>query len=138
MTEPLLLDTHVWLWTMSNEPALKPSVRVLIEEAQRERRLFVPTFAFLEVAQKEHAGKLGIQDGLDNLIHRTLAPGKFMLAEVTLPVLVAAYRLPGAFHGDPADRIIVATAREGGYTLLTRDERILAYSTQGHVTALRA
>ena len=137
MTDLLLLDTHAWLWTMSNEPALKPAIRSLVEAAQVERRLFVPAFAFWEVAQKEYAGKLTIQNGLDDLIRRTLTPGKFLLADVTASILVAAYRLPGEFHGDPADRIIVATAREGAYTLLTHDDRILRYSAAGHVAAVR-
>jgi PIN domain nuclease of toxin-antitoxin system len=61
-------------------------------------------------------------------IERALDEAGLSLYPLSPAVAVASNRLPGAFHSDPADRIIVATARELGATLLTRDEAILAYS----------
>ena len=51
-------------------------------------------------------------------------------------VLVEASFLPGQIHGDPADRILVATARAFGYRLMTRDRKLLDYAEAGHVKAL--
>jgi PIN domain nuclease of toxin-antitoxin system len=65
----------------------------------------------------------------------TEAPG-FILADLPPEVLIASSFLPDAPFRDPADRIIAATAREYGYTLLTRDKQLLAYSERGHIRAL--
>jgi PIN domain nuclease of toxin-antitoxin system len=51
-------------------------------------------------------------------------------------VLLDSSFLPGTFHGDPADRIIAATAREHGFTVMTRDRLLLAYAAEGHLAAL--
>lgn len=132
-----LLDTHAWLWAMSEAPSLRRQSLVLIEQAQREQTLFVPAFAVWEIAQKESTGKLVLEGGLDLLMLRSFAPGKLKVAELTVETLIAANRLPGDPHGDPADRIIIATAREGGFTLLTHNDRILKYARKGHVRAVK-
>ncbi|MEE9453578.1 MAG: PIN domain-containing protein [Paracoccaceae bacterium] len=58
-------------------------------------------------------------------------------AEMSTDVLINASYLPGPIHKDPADRIIIATAREYAMTILTRDQKILDYAEMGHVNALR-
>lgn len=63
------------------------------------------------------------------------APG-VSLVPLTPEIAVESSRLPGEFHGDPADRILVATARLLGAALLTRDERILAYGKRKHVSVM--
>ncbi len=60
------------------------------------------------------------------------------LLPLTPEIAVLAGELPGGIHGDPADRIIVATARAHGFALLTTDEKILAYAKAGHVEAIDA
>jgi PIN domain nuclease of toxin-antitoxin system len=65
----------------------------------------------------------------------TEAPG-FILADLPPEVLVASSFLADAPFRDPADRIMAATAREYGYTVLTRDKQLLAYSERGHIRAL--
>jgi len=65
------------------------------------------------------------------------APG--LSVEPLLPqIAVEAYTLPDGFHRDPADRLIVATARVAGAALMTRDRRILDYAARGHLTAIAA
>ncbi|HCV25099.1 MAG TPA: PIN domain nuclease, partial [Candidatus Latescibacteria bacterium] len=63
------------------------------------------------------------------------SPG-LSLAPLTPDIALASSRLPGEIHGDPADRMLIATARSLGATLVTRDRRILEYSQAGHVTTL--
>jgi len=53
-------------------------------------------------------------------------------------IAVESYALPDVFHRDPADRLIVATARVANATLMTRDRRILEYAGRGHLTAITA
>ena len=86
---------------------------------------------------KEASGKLAISGGVDGLLRASFEDGALQVADLTIPILVAANHLADFDHGDPADRIIVATAREGAYTLLTHDDRILRYSAAGHVAAVR-
>ncbi len=79
-------------------------------------------------------------------LHLAMAPGPFFqglaegpgtaLAPLTPSVLIAAHFLPGAFHNDPAGRIIAATAREFGYTVVTRDRALLDYAGEGHINAV--
>jgi PIN domain nuclease of toxin-antitoxin system len=69
------------------------------------------------------------------LINRALAP-PLALATLTPEIAVESNGLPGQFHSDPVDRIITATARIEGMTVVTRDRQILAYAAQGHVSAL--
>lgn len=68
---------------------------------------------------------------------RVSLPG-LRLAPLEPAIAVASSRLPGDPHGDPADRIIVATARHHGATLVTADDKLLAYGTAGHVKVLSA
>jgi PIN domain nuclease of toxin-antitoxin system len=63
------------------------------------------------------------------------APG-MKLAEITAGILMESQLLPGPMHGDPADRIIAATAREYGYTVMTRDRALLDYAEQGYLAAI--
>ncbi|HTK78847.1 MAG TPA: PIN domain-containing protein [Rhizomicrobium sp.] len=58
------------------------------------------------------------------------------LAELTPRILMESWFLPGSLHHDPADRIIAATAREYGYTVITRDRALLHYADQGHLGAI--
>ena len=58
------------------------------------------------------------------------------MSDMPIDVLVASSTMPGTPHGDPADRIIVATAREYGLRIVTRDAKILDYAARGHVLAL--
>jgi PIN domain nuclease of toxin-antitoxin system len=68
---------------------------------------------------------------------RVLAGPGIKLAPFTPDIAIDASHLPGTLHGDPADRLIVATARHLGLPIVTRDARILAYARQGHVAAIR-
>ncbi|TDI36824.1 MAG: hypothetical protein E2P02_24165 [Acidobacteria bacterium] len=61
----------------------------------------------------------------------------FIEAPLTGEIAIESVNLPGVLHNDPADRMLIATARLSGWTLATRDDRILSYGTAGHVDVLR-
>ena len=69
-------------------------------------------------------------------LDRVLSRSGLAWADMPVEVLLASSNLPGEPHGDPADRIIIATAREYGLRLVTRDRKILDYAAKGHVMAL--
>ena len=129
----LLIDTHVWIWTQESPETLGPHARRAL--AAEENRLFLSPVSSLELAQLAWAGRLTLAGRLQTWISESM---QALLAEtISLDheTAVAAYDLPGEFHRDPADRILVATARVHDLTVVTADSRILTYP---HVMALDA
>ena len=143
MSEPLgdtvLLDTHVWIGLLNGDEALgrSPALRQ-IERAARSSSIRVSAISVWEVGMLESKGRIHLPMGCWNWVQQALAWPGISLAPLTPESAVESSRLPGEFHGDPADRIIVATARILPATIITRDERILAYGAGNHVAVLPA
>ncbi len=133
MTRPLLLDTHVWIWLMLGDTRLGQRSRKLLEEAVPDGRLLVSIISVWEVAMLEANGRLNLAADCADWAGEALSAPGVRLAELNPEIAVAGTRLPGKFHGDPADRILVATARETGATLVTADRAILDYGRRGHL-----
>ncbi len=121
----LLLDTHVWIWSQEEPERIGARARRRMEKA--EERLYVATISSLEIARLIHLRLLELDGALDRWIKDSLEALQCSVLEMSNEVAIGAYRLPGSFHKDPADRILVATSREHGLTLATADERILRY-----------
>jgi PIN domain nuclease of toxin-antitoxin system len=114
----LLLDTHVILWWLEDNPALSSEVKDSIDT---DLDIFVSAASLWEVSIKQAQGKLGPAD----LPERILATG---LRELPITAMHAfsAGRLP-MIHRDPFDRMLIAQAKTEGLTLATRDEYIVKY-----------
>jgi len=123
----LLLDTHVWLWLVGGAEPLKRPVLSSVEGAARRGRIRVSAISAWEVAMLEAKGRIRLSKDCLAWVQEALSAPGTSLVPLTPEIAVESSRLPGEFHGGPADRILVATARLLGATLLTRDERILAY-----------
>ena len=132
-----LLDTHVWIWLMAGQEPLRSSpARATLEAAVPGGGLRVSILSVWEVGMLEAKGRLGLPGGCEAWTRAALAAPGIQLAQLTPQVAVDSSRLPGDLHGDPADRILVATARALGAHLVTRDRQILDYAAGGHVAAL--
>jgi len=129
----ILLDTHVWIWTQESPESLGPTARGIIADESNE--LLVSPISSLEISRLVWGGRMTLAGRPQTWITESL---EALLAD-TLPlsheISLAAYELPGEFHRDPADRVLVATARIFDLTLATADERILAYP---HVLSMDA
>jgi PIN domain nuclease of toxin-antitoxin system len=134
----LLLDTHVWVWFMLANAELAVSGRNAINRAAASGQLRIAAISVWEAARLASRGRVVLGRPLTQWITEAVsAPG--LTIEPLLPqVAVEACSLPEAFHRDPADRLIVATARVTNATLMTRDRRILDYAARGHLTAIGA
>lgn len=123
-----LLDTHAWVWWVTDDRRLSRSAGRAIDKARASSALSLSLISVWEVAKKVEKGQLvldrTLDDWLDQATHR---PG-LQLTELTRPILTESCRLPQPFHGDPADQIIVATARDRDATIVTKDERIHRYA----------
>jgi PIN domain nuclease of toxin-antitoxin system len=129
----LLLDTHVWFWALESPEKLGHACRAVLEDTQNQ--LAIATVSTLELGQLMIVGKIDLKGTLDAWVRRGLQSIGAQTVEMSHAIALRAYTLPGEFHKDPADRILVATAIDHGLTLATADERILAYP---HVMALDA
>jgi PIN domain nuclease of toxin-antitoxin system len=134
----LLLDTHVWIWFMLANAELAVSGRNAINRAAAFGQLRIAAISVWEAVLLASRGRVALGRPLAQWITEAVsAPG--LSIEPLLPqVAVEACSLPEAFHRDPADRLIVATARVANATLMTRDRRILDYAARGHLTAIGA
>ena len=121
----ILLDTHVWIWSQESPEQLGPDARSTV--ADESNALCISTVSSLEIARLVWGDRLTLAGRLEAWISESL---NALLAEtvpLTHEIAVAAYNLPGEFHRDPADRMLVATAIVHDLTVMTADERILAY-----------
>lgn len=122
----LLLDTHVWIWSQEDVDRLGPQTKRLL--VGREHENHVCTISTLELARLVNAGDINVSIALREWVERALRAIQAGTVEVSHQIAMDAYALPGSFHKDPADRVLVAAARCHGLTVLTADERILNYS----------
>ncbi|MGV8123810.1 MAG: type II toxin-antitoxin system VapC family toxin [Candidatus Xenobiia bacterium LiM19] len=136
--EQLLLDTHVWIWLLNgNEGNLKPEIVTTIQQAASSELLRISAISLWEVAMLESKGRIHIGMECLSWLNAALAAPGISLIPLTAEIAVCSCILPGEFHGDPADRIIVATAKILGALLVTRDANIVNYGRQGYLSVLR-
>jgi len=132
---PLLIDTHYWIWLQFGTRERLTSANLdLINSAAAEGNLFLSVMSVWEVAMLESKGRLDLYTSCAQWVDEALAVPGLTLAPMTATIAIESTRLPGTFHGDPADRIIVSTARALKARLLTSDRNIRAYARQRHIT----
>jgi PIN domain nuclease of toxin-antitoxin system len=122
-----LLDTHTWIWWHMHPQNLSRKVKILIGNTSKYDELLLSAISPWEFSKLLEKRRIGISCNPEDWIHAALDLPKLRLVHLS-PIL--AYRstiLPQPFHDDPADQIIVATAREENATILTKDQSILKY-----------
>jgi len=135
---PLLLDTHPLIWLMEGTSRLSRTARKLAEEAAKDGVLRVSAISLWEIATLESKGRISFDRDCQTWVNEMLASPGLHLVPLTPEIAVQSTRLPGTLHGDPADRILIATARILNATLLTADDKILAYAKAGYLSVTRA
>jgi len=136
--DPLLLDTHVWLWLVAGSSDLSTEVRDEIERAAGAGALRIAAVSLWEVALLAWRGRIVLGKSIGLWLDEALAEPGPTIDQISPQIAAESYALPEAFHRDPADRLIVATARVANATLMTRDRRILDYAARGHLSAIAA
>lgn len=140
MPEPvLLLDTHCWIWMqLGLAGRFAPASLRAIERAARGGQVGVSVISVWEVGMLEAKGRLELRMNCGEWIRAALATPGLSLIPLSPEIAIESSRLPGSFQGDPADRILMATARVTGAKLMTKDQKILDYSEQGHARIVAA
>jgi PIN domain nuclease of toxin-antitoxin system len=121
----ILLDTHVWVWWVDGGAQLPPNYLTLIQ-TEVANGLGVCAISCWEVAKLVELGRLQLAIPVDQWLVLALQP-PIQLLPLSPEVAVGSTRLPGSFHRDPADQLIVATARHYNCPLITLDRLIRAY-----------
>jgi PIN domain nuclease of toxin-antitoxin system len=134
----LLLDTHIWLWEVFATGQLSSSIRARISDAAQLRRLRLSAISIWEISLLASRGKIELGPPVMPWITEAEGRSGIVFEPLSTEIAVEAGALPGGFRSDPADLIIVATARVTGAMLLTRDRRILDYGAAGNVAVLAA
>lgn len=133
-----LLDTHEWLWLQNGDAAkLKAAAVRQFTELQRRGELFVSAVSIWEIAIAVSKERLYLGSSVEDWVQQGLADDGLQLLPLTPRILIESTRLADYPHGDPGDRMLIATAREQDLTLITRDDKILAYGAEGHVKVLK-
>lgn len=129
----ILLDTHIWVWWVNQQPDIKPRLREVLL-ASEATGLGVSVMSCWEVAKLVEIGRIELSQPVDQWITAALRYPGVALLEMTPAIAVESCRLPQPIHRDPADQILIATARLGGLEMLTADRKILDYP---HVKTIR-
>ena len=132
----LVLDTHIWVWLLNGDTSIQQSALFsTIIEASRKNRLHLSAISIWEVAMLEAKGRIAFSTDITSWSREAISAPGLQLVDLQPEISIDSTRLPGQFHGDPADRIIVATARFLKCSLITVDKKILAYAGEGFVDA---
>ncbi len=135
----LLLDTHVWVWYVEGERSrFARRIEPLVEAAVTRGHLLVSAISVWEIAQLDALRRLELTEDVRTWVARALAFPGVQLKGLSPSIAIESTRLPGEPYRDPADRILIATARLTGAALVTCDARVLAYAKQGHLRVVDA
>ena len=122
----ILLDTHIWVWWVHGAPQLTEAHRDLLTEHE-STGIGVSVISCWEVAKLVERRRLVLPTPVTEWMDEALRYPGIRVLDLTPAIAVESTRLPGEFHRDPADQIIVATARIHDCPLVTEDELIRRY-----------
>jgi len=128
----IVLDTHVWIWWVDDSPRLRTDVR---DKLDREQDIRISAISLLEIATATAMNRLALRPSPAQWLEIAQSIESVRIEPLTAAVCLESVRLPGEFHRDPADRLIVALARQNNAPLCTADGKIRAYP---HVTCIAA
>lgn len=123
----ILLDTHIWIWWVNGgEKLSEHQIEVLNENKFKE--IAISIISVWEAAKLSEYGRLELDLSIKEWIYVAMEFKKIKIIDLTPEIILDSTSLPGNFHKDPADQLIVSTARIYNCPLLTSDRKILDYS----------
>ena len=119
-----VLDTHIWIWWMLGDPSLSQRERDALDALLPENRPVLSDISLWEFATLVDMGRVKIRESVEEWLKIAASPATIKIQPITPAIVAEMNRLPAGFHRDPADRLIVATARCLKLPLATRDRKI--------------
>ena len=124
----IVLDTHAWVWFISNPELLSERAKRYLDAAVEEKAIMISSISVWEVALLIAKKRLILTLELNDWIAKSEMLPFFKFIPVDNSIAIKSVNLPQPLHSDPADRIIIATAISLGAPIVTKDEKILNYS----------
>ena len=134
----ILLDTHVLIWAVEGDQRLGRKATAAIKEARRSDRIGVSAITPWEIALLVERSRLRLALDVSAWMDRALGAQGVDLLPIEPAIAMDSVRLPGEFHADPADRLIIATARHWRIPLVTADRAIVDYAAGGYLRVIDA
>ena len=135
MMRPFLLDTCAVLWIVADEIS-QTVVEALAQARRHGLPMYVSPITAWEIGLMARKGRFKSHHSPQRWFEILMGTPGAALAALTPAVLMESSFLPGSLRGDPADRIIAATAREYGYSVITRDRALLDYGREGYLSVM--
>lgn len=120
----ILLDTHIWLWWLLDEKNLSGIEKQELDLLASDNLISVSWVSVWETEMLERKNRIKLLPDFEAWMKFATRPEVSKVLPADIEVVLAQRRLPESFHGDPADRLIAATAILSGYPLATHDQRI--------------
>ncbi len=133
----ILLDTHVFIWYV-NGSEINLRTRKKIDSAIQTNSIYLAAISLWEVGMLVAKQRIILEMPCLEWINRAIDELHLQILPITPTIAVESCTLPKKFHGDPADRLIVGTARARGMTLMTRDMNILNFSKSKLLSVIKA
>jgi PIN domain nuclease of toxin-antitoxin system len=124
----IVLDTHALVWWVDGDASLSKKAKAAIHRERDGGQIIVSAISAWEVALLVEQGRLRLAMDVAAWLATIQGIDAVRFMPVDIDVAINSVKLPGEFHKDPADRMIVATARKFAAPLVTRDEKIRAYA----------
>jgi PIN domain nuclease of toxin-antitoxin system len=134
--QPLLWDTCTAIWIYEKAQLSQAALEAMSAAHRDGVPSYISPITAWEIGMLTSRGRLQLLIRPERWFSNLFEVPGVRLADMSADVLIAASYLPGKPPKDPTDRIIAATARELGATLITRDRALLDYGAQGHVAVL--
>jgi PIN domain nuclease of toxin-antitoxin system len=123
----ILLDTHVWIWFLSNPELLSAKATEKIQTAMQDNAVCISSISVWEIAMLVKKKRLKLTMTAKDWLSKSEKLLFLNFIPVDNTIAFQSVNLPDPFHNDPADRIIVASSMSHGFPLITKDKRILSY-----------
>ena len=123
----IVLDTHVWIWWLSDPERLADRARKTVTDSAAARAIYISAISAWEIALLATKGRLEFTMDAEDWIRKSEALPFMHFVPVDNAIAVRSVQLVEPFHNDPADRIIVATAITMGVPVISSDAKILKY-----------
>lgn len=124
----IVLDTHVWVWLISNPENLSKRAAKAVTGALKDRSILISSISAWELALLVRKKRLKLTIEVSDWVSKSESLPFIQFVPVTNSIALKSVNLPAPLHADPADRIIIATALSVGAPLVTKDKKLIGYS----------
>lgn len=130
----ILLDTHVWIWLLGGNQKLKPSFRKYIEKCRERGNIYISSISIWEVGMLVEKGRVELEMDVLDWVEQAFNDSGIQLAQISPRIAIQSTRLPNSTHGDPADKILIATSHALNAVLVSADKILNKYGAGNFIS----